>query len=91
MGKATALKVVTLDEVQAYRNPEAAKVVIDAARGTCTLKFRYSYEVDLERIKSERDLLAWVRHLAGKPWMTGQRLELFIDAVARHKGFSVDM
>jgi hypothetical protein len=85
------LKILTVSELLAYENPDASKIVIDQERGTCTLNFDYPYEVDLDRIKSERDLLAWVRLLADKPWMNGERTKLFIDAVAKQKGFQVRM
>src|SRR6185503_17765224 len=84
-------RVETVRELLAYKNPDADKIIIDAERATCTLNFQYSYEVDLDRIQTERDLLAWVRHLANKAWMNGGRVKLFIDAVARHKGFRVDL
>jgi len=83
------VEVWAINELLACKNPDATKIVIDEERATCTLNFDYPYEVDLDRIKSERDLLAWVRQLAGKPWMTGQRLKLFIDVVGGHKGFLV--
>jgi hypothetical protein len=82
-------RVQTISEILAYESPNASKIVIDAERATCTLHFDYAYEIDLDRIKTERDLLAWVKHLAGKTWMTSERLELFIDAVAEHRGFRV--
>jgi hypothetical protein len=53
------------------------------------LRFSYDYEVDLDRIKEERDLLAWTLHLVGKPWMTPRRTKQFIKAVAQIKGFNV--
>lgn len=87
----TSLKVWTVSELLASKSPDAAKIVLDEKRATCTLNFNYPYEVDLDRIKTPRDLLAWVRHLAGKPWMNRERLELFIDAVAKHKGFQVSL
>ncbi len=54
-----------------------------------TLSYVYPYEIDLAQIKTERDLLTWVLHLCGKTWMTQNRLRIFIEAVARVKGFSV--
>ena len=71
--------------------PDAGKIVMDTERGTCTLHFRYPYEIDLDRIQTQDNLLGWVRHLAGKPWMNRERLGLFIDAVAKHKGFRIQM
>jgi hypothetical protein len=55
------------------------------------LRFAYPYEVDLDRINTERDLLSWTRHLTGKSWMGAERTKAFIDAVADIKGFDVDL
>ena len=88
MSKAT-VESWTVNDLLAYRHPDAGKIVINKRRGVCTLKFDCPYEIDLDRIKTEGDLLAWVRHLAGKPWMNGGRLKLFIDAVGVYKGIKV--
>jgi hypothetical protein len=53
------------------------------------LRFRYDYEIDLDEIKTERDLLAWALHLSGKTWMNTQRIGRFIEAVAQIKRLSV--
>ena len=79
------------EERLAHVLPDAGKIVMDTERGTCTLHFRYPYEIDLDRIQTQDNLLGWVRHLAGKPWMNRERLGLFIDAVAKHKGFRIQM
>jgi hypothetical protein len=54
------------------------------------LRFAYTYEIDLDRIKTERDLLAWTHHLVGKPWMGPDRTQVFIDTVADIKGFNLN-
>jgi hypothetical protein len=51
------------------------------------LRFAYTYEVDLDRIKTEGNLLGWVSHLVGKPWMGPERTKMFIAAVCRIKRF----
>jgi hypothetical protein len=48
-----------------------------------------SYEVDLSRIKTERDLLAWALHLSEKNWMTCSLLNEFIAVVGKHKRFKL--
>jgi hypothetical protein len=45
----------------------------------------YPYEVDLDRVNSEGDLLRWVLHLSSKDWMTCERLYFFIEAVGEVK------
>jgi hypothetical protein len=55
------------------------------------LRFVYTYEVDLDRIKTERDLLAWTHHLLGKTWMIRERTKRFVEAVAAIKGFRINL
>jgi hypothetical protein len=49
------------------------------------VRFHYDYEVDLDRISSERDLLAWALHFCEKTWMNTERLHYFIEAAASIK------
>jgi hypothetical protein len=58
---------------------------------TLLLRFAYDYEVDLDRITTERELLAWVLHLVGKPWMGPERTKMFAKAVAEIKGFDIEL
>jgi hypothetical protein len=55
------------------------------------LRFAYTYEVDLDRIKTEGHLLAWTKHLVTKPWMSPERTKMFIDVVSDIKGFDSDL
>jgi hypothetical protein len=52
------------------------------SNNTLLLRFQYDYEVDLDRIKTQGQLLGWVSHLCGKIWMTRERIHLFIEVVA---------
>jgi hypothetical protein len=65
------------------------RIVHVRSNNVLRLRFAYLYEVDLDQIKTERDLLAWALHLCGKTWMTTERLHKFIEAVARIKRFNV--
>jgi hypothetical protein len=49
------------------------------------VRFCYNYEVDLDRINNERDLLAWALHFTEKTWMNTERLHYFIEATASIK------
>jgi hypothetical protein len=53
------------------------------------VRFSYNYEVDLDRIHTERDLLAWALHFTEKTWIDTQRLHHFIEAVASIKHLSI--
>lgn len=67
------------------------RIVWVRSNNVLLLRFAYSYEVDLDRIKTERDLLAWTKHLVSKPWMGAERTEVFIEAVSDIKGFNSDL
>jgi hypothetical protein len=67
----------------------ADNLEFDSSENTLTLYFRYPYEVDLDDIKTERDLLAWVLHLAEKTWMTTRHLRKFAERVAEIKGLKI--
>ena len=47
------------------------------------------YPIELERIRNERDLLAWVLHLSEKRWMNAERLHDFILIAAQVKNLNV--
>lgn len=64
-------------------------IVVDPRGETITLNFAYPYEIDLGRIKTAHDLLAWTQHLAGKYWMTTAGLKQFIRKVGEHKNWRV--
>jgi hypothetical protein len=83
------LTIRTASEILAMKFPDEEKVVIDAKANTVTLNFDYPYEVDLDRIKNERSLLAWTLHLSEKVWMNAERLNYFITKVGKHKGFNI--
>ena len=54
---------------------------------TLTIKITYPYEVDLDRIKKPEEILPWIWHLGGKPWMTLEFLLEFMNQVARIKSW----
>ena len=49
----------------------------------------YAYSIEEDRITSERDLLAWVRHLSRKTWADRKLIGEFVDVVANAKGFKL--
>lgn len=48
---------------------------------------RHGYEVDLDRINSPRDVLAWVVHLAEKNWVDTEMLRDFAILACKQKGY----
>ena len=64
-------------------------VVINAENNTATLHYAYPYEIDLDTIRTERDLLAWSLHLCQKNWIDTERLHEVVTAIAKHKAFEL--
>ena len=67
------------------------KVTIDEQLGVCILDLGYKYELDLDRIRNERDLLKWVHHLSKKVGMSIEMVPFFIDKVARFKNLDATL
>jgi hypothetical protein len=65
------------------------RIVRVRSNETLLVRFRYDYEIDLDKIDTEADLLIWLRHLCGKNWMTIERLRYVMDAIAAIKGFDL--
>ena len=70
------------DWSRAYDQYYQEHIVYVRGNSTVVLRFQYDYEVDLDRIRNEGDLLRWSLHLCGKTWMNTARLAKFIQAVA---------
>ena len=69
-----------------------------AAAEMCTLsatavKFPWpeagGYTVDWSQLKTQAHLLGWCAQLCTKRWMTGIRLNNFINQVCEHKGWRI--
>ena len=58
-------------------------------RGVFWIHGLYPYPVEEDRITSEHDLLAWVRHLSRKTWADRALIGEFIDVVAKARGFQL--
>ena len=65
------------------------KIMIVEGNDTCVINIAYPYEVDLDRIQSEADLLRWVLHLCKKTWMRTEALSIFIQKVGEYKGLKI--
>lgn len=84
------LVVMSAQEIMDLPDPDAGKIVIDKKLRTCTLHFGgYPYEIDLDQIRTEADLLSRVHHLSGKVWMTATRFRRLIDTITQHKRFKL--
>ena len=73
-------EVVSLGDLESDASP--SRVVVKD--GTIWIEERYP--IDVDRITDLRDLLAWVRHLSRKAWVTRKILGEFIDVVAALQG-----
>jgi hypothetical protein len=47
------------------------------------------YWIDLDRIKTQRDLLEWVHHLSGKAWVTNRHIRQFIARVFKYREWTL--
>ena len=47
--------------------------------GYLILNYSYEYDIALDRLQTEKDILGWVFHLAGKNWMNAHRIQNFIE------------
>ena len=83
------IQFLSPSELRDYRDPDADRIVIDEVNQTVTFDFLYPYEIDLDRIETERDLLAWTLHLTEKTWMNSHRLHRFITKVGRYKNLKI--
>jgi hypothetical protein len=48
-----------------------------------------TYDIELDRIKSEGDLMRWALHLSRKNWVDRKFLCRFMEVVAEHKCFNI--
>ncbi len=91
--KATSCSLLSLLDLEPNQLREdffGQRVIYVQSNNVLLLRFQYGgYEVDLDQIHTERDLLAWVLQLVGKPWMNAERIEVFASAVADLKGFNI--
>lgn len=76
---------VTVGELLATKDPDADGITV--SRGTVALRWRYDYEIELQRIREPIHLVAWMLHLNEKNWITENRLRLFAEAVCKVKGW----
>jgi hypothetical protein len=72
-----------------YLAKMAGLCVHNAENNTLVLKVWYEYEVDLDRIKSPKQLLGWMLHLGEKVWMDKELLLYFAQIVIHIKGWKV--
>jgi hypothetical protein len=84
-----ATRFVDSDWSRLFEQYYRERIVYVRSNETLLLRFAYDYEVDLNRIESEADLLRWTLHLCEKTWMTTERLHFFIEAVAQIKKFNL--
>lgn len=62
---------------------------VTVADGVLTINDTYPYEVELRRIASNDDLLAWVVHLTEKTWMTHDLMREFVYVAAHAAGLKL--
>lgn len=84
----------TLDELEKMEQAREAKMnaifTIDKADGVLIINVDYPYCIELSRLKSKNDVLAWVLHLCEKVWIDTDILREFIERVFELRGWRYD-
>ena len=57
---------------------------------TITINIAYPYHIEAKRIKNQSDLISWIYHLLGKPWMTSAHIRMFIEIVCEIKSWKIN-
>lgn len=78
-----------LKQAEVHEKEMDKAFIHDKQARTLTIMVAYPYEIDLDRIKTERDLLAWVMHLAEKNWIDTILIREFAERVAKIKRFKI--
>jgi hypothetical protein len=59
---------------------KARRIAVDPSRRTVTFGYA-DYEINLDMIRTETDLLEWIQHLCEKTWMDTDLIREFIETV----------
>ena len=59
---------------------KARRIAVDPSKGTVTFGYA-DYEINLDMIRTESDLLGWIQHLCEKTWMDTDLIREFIETV----------
>ena len=86
-----ARTLLTLPDSPEVRTTQPRKAAprVQLRDGVFLVHGSYSYPIEAHRITSPVDLLAWVRHLAHKPWGNRELIVDFIEVVSAAKGFQL--
>lgn len=49
----------------------------------------YDYSIAMSRIKTQREVLAWVHHVSSKTWATKRDMQQFVELICKARGWSV--
>lgn len=86
------LKVWTLGELL-EQPPRNTGIKVTKSRKALTLRWgkwkNFPYDISLEELKTERGILKWTLHLAGKSWVSREQLEDFIQAALEVSGIDI--
>ena len=56
-------------------------VYIDNGCIVLDVKGRLKYDIDLDRIRTQEDILGWIAQLSGKNWFTSEYLWHFLNTI----------
>lgn len=92
MKRKPLLKVYNLGELL-RQTPRPTGIRITKSRNALTLRWgawkHAPYDIGLNELKTERDILKWTLHLAEKSWVSREQLEDFICAATVAAGIDL--
>lgn len=77
-------KAYSMADVYSYKRPELVKI----ENGEIGF-ISQNYWIELNRIKTRKQLIEWIHHLTGKAWITTAMLDQFIEKVHAHNNWSI--
>lgn len=83
------MNAIDWTEASAYadkRDSERRAIEFDVD-GVTLQWVRFGYFIEWGRLRKLEHLLSWCHHLSSKPWLTPQRMQLFIEEVSKRKGW----
>ncbi len=88
------LRAYTLEELEQLHKEYMIKMdkifTIDKKEGLLVINVEYPYCIELSRLKSKKDVLAWVAHICEKTWVDTDIIWEFIDRIFKHRKWKMD-
>ncbi len=77
-------RVMTYQDIMDYKVPEHVKI----ENGEIGF-VKQNYWIELNLIKTRKQLIGWIHHLVGKVWITNEMLDQFIEKVHAYRKWNI--